>query len=348
MFAIQQIEYRLLFHSTLFLLDQTLGFVHVLTGPDHLSALATLSAVSDWKSSFFLGVRWGIGHSTGLLLVGGIFIIKDYVTSREGADDGDQKAIDIPESVGHFFESLVGIFMISLGFYGFQNAMLKRRELEGRIALPDSDEELEQSPSNVLVPECHHHHHNLPFGLGRVPSTSGGYQGSEIERPMTSSTKTSLPSQGKFQDDVRGRHEGNYGSQIALDVDSQFADDERTNNHHGGESITQWSRRFSTKTLAVFAGVIHGLAGPGGVLGVIPAVQLHDWRLAACYLGSFCLSSTVTMGLFACTYGTLSKSLGRRTKLEFQIQCFSATLSILVGITWLTLLSVGKLDDVFP
>jgi hypothetical protein len=45
-----------------------MGIVHVLSGPDHLSALATLSVGGSWRS-FYLGVRWGLGHSTGLILI---------------------------------------------------------------------------------------------------------------------------------------------------------------------------------------------------------------------------------------------------------------------------------------
>jgi hypothetical protein len=41
-----------------------MGVIHVLAGPDHLSALATLSVGSSWRAAL-LGVRWGIGHSTG-------------------------------------------------------------------------------------------------------------------------------------------------------------------------------------------------------------------------------------------------------------------------------------------
>ena len=89
-----------------------LGIVHVLTGPDHLSALATLSAVSDLCTSFFLGVRWGIGHSTGLLLVGTILIIHDYHhdnnnsnnNNNNGGDDessnnnnNSTKTVDVPD-----------------------------------------------------------------------------------------------------------------------------------------------------------------------------------------------------------------------------------------------------------
>ena len=44
----------------------TLGMVHVLTGPDHMSALAQISCGARVKG-FWLGVKWGVGHSLGLL-----------------------------------------------------------------------------------------------------------------------------------------------------------------------------------------------------------------------------------------------------------------------------------------
>lgn len=53
-----------------------MGLVHVLSGPDHLSALATLSVGNSWKA-FYLGIRWGLGHSTGLVLIAAIFLAFD-------------------------------------------------------------------------------------------------------------------------------------------------------------------------------------------------------------------------------------------------------------------------------
>jgi hypothetical protein len=44
-----------------------MGILHVLAGPDHLSALAALSVGSSWRA-VVLGVRWGIGHSLGRFL----------------------------------------------------------------------------------------------------------------------------------------------------------------------------------------------------------------------------------------------------------------------------------------
>jgi hypothetical protein len=298
-----------------------------LTGPDHLSALATLSAVSDCFTSFRLGVRWGIGHSTGLLLVGVVLIIRDY------SKGGDADVIDMPDALSHFFESIVGIFMLFLGVYGFQRALRKRHELQGRIALSsevDEDEEVDDVP--IELPEkdrlslskgisyhddpLHHHHHNVLDALSHMVAD---------EYPLQPTLELEAENSERSEHSVRA-----WG-----DIFSS-------------SRLFNSSRRFSAKTMAVFAGIIHGLAGPGGVLGVIPAVQLHNWKLATLYLGCFCVSSTLTMGCFASFYGLFSSSLGRQTRLEFQIHCFSASLSILVGITWLVLLSMGKLEDVFP
>ena len=51
-----------------------LGFFHVATGPDHLTALATLSANIGNYKAFSYGIRWGIGHSTGLAIVAATLI----------------------------------------------------------------------------------------------------------------------------------------------------------------------------------------------------------------------------------------------------------------------------------
>jgi hypothetical protein len=115
--------------------------------------------------------------------------------------------------------------------------------------------------------------------------------------------------------------------------------------------VDEITARVSTKTMSFLVGIVHGLAGPGGILGVIPAVNLQDFRLATIYLGSFCIISTLTMGCYATIYGKCSsKMIGNatETKREFYIHCFSSGLSILVGVLWLLLLSLGKLEDVFP
>lgn len=294
-----------------------------MTGPDHLSALVTLSAVSDFCTSFFLGVRWGLGHSTGLLLVGVAFIIHDAAKSE------DSETIEIPETVSHFFESLVGIFMLFLGTYGFRRAFRKRHEYQGRVELPpvdiaaDDEAPMEVLEKDLLQGEGSYHddpHHQEEARLDTLTHLIADQPiSSTLELDARSSTRSSAKSSPRSTTSERTR-----------------------------ESLADTSRRFSARTIAVLAGIVHGLAGPGGVLGVIPAVQLHDWKLASIYLSCFCVASTLTMGCFASFYGICSSRVGRRTKLEFQIHLFSASLSVLVGTMWLLLLAIGKLDVVFP
>jgi hypothetical protein len=108
--------------------------------------------------------------------------------------------------------------------------------------------------------------------------------------------------------------------------------------------------------LALMAGLVHGVAGPGGVLGIIPAVQMQDVGLAITYLGTFCITSTLVMGCFAAFYGRMcywmadgdDKDKDSRVNRIFVVEFGSACLSIIVGIVWLTLLAAGELNEVFP
>jgi hypothetical protein len=275
-----------------------------------LSALATLSAnVGNIQHAFCLGVRWGFGHSTGLLAVGIILIL----ISRPS--DNEDDTIDVPERLTTVFESLVGIFMIFLGVYGIRRAWIKRPKVYGIIPAA-----VESSQPESALPI-----HDVPDSFNcAVPAEM---------------------MQGESDDDD-------------LEISRDGADSQTQLSLH---FIYEWVLNLSTQTLAVLAGIIHGLAGPGGVLGVIPAVQLHNTWLAAVYLTSFCLSSTVTMGIFSMTYGSCSSHLVSGGELslipgtasvprlrEFRIESASASLSIVVGVLWLTLLSIGKLDDMFP
>lgn len=312
-----------------------LGVVHVLTGPDHLSALATLSAVSDFCTSFCLGVRWGLGHSTGLLLVGVILILRDY--NKDPAED-DSRVIDVPDGVSHFFESLVGVFMLFLGGFGLRRAIRKKKKLDGRIEIPsanvevvpvdvDADAVARDTPSTGREDlQIYHYdpHHDEEARLDQLTEILEDNRSTKEMGPQPSSSVTA-----------------NANSDSAGPATSHAL-------HGWGFFLSNSRRSVSARSMAVFAGIIHGLAGPGGVLGVIPAVQLHDWKLATLYLSCFCLSSTLTMGCFATCYGVFSAKLGRRTHLEYQIHLFSACLSIFVGLLWLLLIALGKLDEVFP
>ncbi len=87
----------------------TAGFVHVLSGPDHLAAIAPLS-FDKQKKGWLAGAQWGLGHTGGVLLVGAVAI-----SLRESLP------LDAFSAVS---ERLVGIVLIWIGLWGLRKAFL--------------------------------------------------------------------------------------------------------------------------------------------------------------------------------------------------------------------------------
>lgn len=353
--------------------------MHVLTGPDHLSAIATLSANVRWSQAFWLGVRWGVGHSAGLLLVGIILIAITVGTTDE--------TIHINEGVSIFFESLVGVFMLSLGVYGIKRAWDRRPKEFGNVNEVTSSAfelttDIEIAGLAGLPPSYHSHagilHVSRPSGSGTHSQSVGSARVCRSQTLASGFTTYSSITDSDYRGDqaiqveidaleapqpiISDEDSAGRGGGHALEapqssptahrmvvsevpVDQEDVTPNSVVNGNGFQRL--WSR-LSTGTVALCAGLIHGLAGPGGVLGVIPAIELHNWRLASLYLGVFCICSTLTMGVFALLYGLFSSRLGRASRWQFKVECISACFSIVIGLLWLTLLAVGKLDVVFP
>jgi hypothetical protein len=93
------------------------------------------------------------------------------------------------------------------------------------------------------------------------------------------------------------------------------------------------------RLVSVFVGLLHGLAGPGGVLGVLPAVEMQQWQSSILYLGSFVVASTISMGAFAAFYGEFTRRLGASwgAAMEVALRVFSSATSLIVGLIWMSL-----------
>jgi ABC-type nickel/cobalt efflux system permease component RcnA len=87
------------------------GFVHVLAGPDHLAAVAPLTC-NNWRKALGIGVRWGIGHSSGVLFLGVLAVL-----TREM----------LPvEVLSGWAERFVGVLLIGIGIWGLRRALRNR------------------------------------------------------------------------------------------------------------------------------------------------------------------------------------------------------------------------------
>ena len=84
------------------------GAAHVWAGPDHLAAIAPLAARQS-RRAWMAGVRWGIGHSAGVTLVGLLALaLRD--------------ALPV-EAISSWGERLVGVMLVAIGFWAIRRAM---------------------------------------------------------------------------------------------------------------------------------------------------------------------------------------------------------------------------------
>ncbi|KAI9985092.1 hypothetical protein PInf_004401 [Phytophthora infestans] len=369
------------------------GLIHVLTGPDHLSALATLSAGSSWRS-FALGIRWGCGHSIGLVIMAIVFIALDGKL--------DFSVLNVITDV------LVGVFMIGLGVYGVHEGIKKSRQSRRRgasrrkrnIIRDKNNTQESESEDDDAVSDGTENETEMETDAVATPSRTllkeGTSKSEEVvvkfsddeevasaRRRRLEALKKSKAEESDDQEDAvmvdvemspKSRPHSASVDTISLDnspcesvvaleellsersptSEEMESDIDRTKQETGpmccGFKLPtiDFQNAQTQKCTALVVGIVHGIAGPGGILGVLPAVGLHDTVKSCIYLGSFCITSIATMGLFAAAYGEATGRLGERSELlAFRTSIFSSMLSVVVGIVWLVLAAIGKLQEVF-
>ena len=83
------------------------GSIHVLSGPDHLAAIAPL-AVDSRSSRWKAGFTWGLGHTSGVVTVGlAALLLRELLPI---------------EALSSWSERLVGVALIAVGLWGVRRA----------------------------------------------------------------------------------------------------------------------------------------------------------------------------------------------------------------------------------
>ena len=131
------------FLGTLLLSGLFAGFVHVVSGPDHLAAIAPY-AVDAKARAWRAGVRWGFGHSAGVLGVGLLALLLR-----------DALSIDLVSAWG---ERFVGVVLIAIGTSGMRAAFANRA-----VSIRDSQDRRLQE----------HKHAHPAFAVGTVHGLAG-------------------------------------------------------------------------------------------------------------------------------------------------------------------------------
>ena len=80
------------------------GLIHVISGPDHLSAIAPIASV-ERRRVWAVGLRWGLGHSLGVVLVALIAALIAHMA--------------LIDPLSNTSERLVGVMLLAIGGWGF-------------------------------------------------------------------------------------------------------------------------------------------------------------------------------------------------------------------------------------
>jgi len=134
------------------------GVIHVWSGPDHLAAVAPL-AVRQRRRGWSAGLRWGIGHSAGVGLVGMLSLwLRDLLP------------LNLLSTWG---ERLVGVMLFGIGLWALRKAFkihAHEHEHDGARHL-----HLHAHPDRVEHEraEAHHHHTHAAVGIGVLHGVAG-------------------------------------------------------------------------------------------------------------------------------------------------------------------------------
>jgi hypothetical protein len=98
------------------------GFFHVLSGPDHLAAVAPI-AVADRERSWLAGWTWGIGHASGVVVVAMLAVLLRGV-------------LPPIDAISAWSERLVGAALIGIGLWALGHSIRIRpaTHVHGRSA----------------------------------------------------------------------------------------------------------------------------------------------------------------------------------------------------------------------
>jgi ABC-type nickel/cobalt efflux system permease component RcnA len=135
------------------------GLIHVWSGPDHLAAIAPL-AVRGRKRAWVPGVRWGMGHSAGVAVIGLLTLwLRELIPK---------------DLVSYWGERLVGVMLVGIGVWALRKAYRvhahehthqgDHRHLHLHAHRPGVAHE---------EPVAHHRHTHAAFGIGILHGLAG-------------------------------------------------------------------------------------------------------------------------------------------------------------------------------
>lgn len=140
----------------------TAGLIHVLAGPDHLAAVAPL-ATDQRRRAWQAGLLWGLGHSSGVLVVG---LLALWLRDRLPLD-----------MLSAWSERLVGVVLIAVGLWGLRRAFARHVHAHPHVHGPvvhDHTHVHNHQPHAVVADNRPTHAHtHAAFAIGILHGLAG-------------------------------------------------------------------------------------------------------------------------------------------------------------------------------
>jgi len=136
------------------------GLIHVLTGPDHLTAIAPL-AVRRPQRAWIPGVRWGLGHSSGVMVVG---LLALWFRAR--------LPVDLLSSWG---DRIVGVVLFGIGLWALRRAFKHNVHAHAHEHHGERHVHIHVHHEHVQheEPRAHDRHTHAAFAIGTLHGLAG-------------------------------------------------------------------------------------------------------------------------------------------------------------------------------
>ncbi|UCE03896.1 MAG: sulfite exporter TauE/SafE family protein [Candidatus Latescibacterota bacterium] len=149
--------------AALLLAGSIAGAIHVLSGPDHLVAVAPY-AIRGRGSAWIAGLQWGLGHTTGVLVVGALAWAL-------------RSALPL-ERLSGWSEQVVGFVLVGIGLVTLRAALRARVHLHehehGGVRHVHFHAHSAGERGDAHGHARSHRHTHAAFGIGALHGVAGG------------------------------------------------------------------------------------------------------------------------------------------------------------------------------
>lgn len=304
-------------------------------GADHLCALAVVAApgatdvvragarapttipilLAAWRS-FALGLRWGVGHGAGLAVVCAVF----FALRRD---------VDL-DRLGDVTDKVVGASMVVLGVVSLASLRrwrarrrAEREHIADRDARGAGERDIHRAAATAADPDAciassaattaAESEASPPHAALVLEAASDAHAAAhELDLPHVHVASRPLDEARGANDEDR-RDDAGRRRPAGKPADARKGvGDPSTRSSSDPLDASAAASAAARSRWSAGIGFVHGLAGPSGVLAVLPGVVLADASASASYLVAFFLASTASMGAFAALFGAATHGATRR------------------------------------